>query len=151
MARKAQHDQREFGLIYRCEMCQIGVCSRCLDAMRRSIGKADSLCNCRRDEHDQEVEMGAVVMIEERTSSEDVLPTYRYRAADFTVVWQTSVPKDDEAAIAYFHAVVRFGPDYKPVYCERIDRPEGEGEKYTMLKEVFDPLSMETKPFKVEF
>ena len=83
------------------------------------------------------------------TSSEVALPSYRYRDASLRVIWQTSVPKDDEAALAYFHAVVRFGPDFKPVYCERIERPAGGGEKYVMLKEMFDLEHMSCKP--VEF
>lgn len=89
------------------------------------------------------------IMDEVERSSEQPAPTYRYRDAQLNIVWQTSVPKDDEAALGYFHAVVRFGPRFKPVYCERIDRSEA-GEKYTMLLEVFDPVSMETKPFGID-
>lgn len=84
-------------------------------------------------------------------SSEVALPSYRYRDASLRVIWQTSVPKDDEAALAYFHTVVRFGSEYKPVYCERIERPEGGGEKYVMLKEMFDPALMVTKPYEFGF
>jgi hypothetical protein len=83
-------------------------------------------------------------------SSESAPPSYRYRDAALKVIWQTSVPKDDESALAYFHSVVRFGPGFKPVYCERIERGEGiTGEKYVMLTEVFDPEAMETKPFGI--
>jgi len=89
------------------------------------------------------------VMEHTEASSELVPATYRYRGPDLSVIWQTSVPRDDEAAIAYFHSVVRFGPNFKPVYVERITRDES-GEHYTMLKEMFDPELMQTKPFKVE-
>jgi hypothetical protein len=82
------------------------------------------------------------------TSSESSAPVYRYRDAKLSVIWQTSVPKDDEAALAYFHVVSRFGPDYKPVYCEAISRDEA-GEHYRMLDEIFDNDAMSCKPFEV--
>lgn len=79
--------------------------------------------------------------------SESAAASYRYRDAKLSVIWQTSVPKDDEAALAYFHAVVRFSPDMKPVYCEAITRDDA-GEHYRMLPEMFDPDSMSCKPFE---
>lgn len=78
-------------------------------------------------------------------STESFPPSYRYRNAKFQIIWQTSVPKDDEAALAYFHVVTRFGPEYAPVYVERIDRTE-DGEKATALQEAFDPVNCVTKP-----
>lgn len=83
------------------------------------------------------------------SSSESSAVSYRYRDAQLSVIWQTSVPKDDEAALAYFHVVTRFGPDFKPVYCEAITRDEA-GEHYRMLREIFDPAAMECKPFEVK-
>lgn len=82
------------------------------------------------------------------TSSETLAVSYRYRDQQLRVIWQTSVPKDDEAALAYFHVVSRFGPDYKPVYCEAITRDEA-GEHYRMLDEIFDPTTLSCKPFEV--
>lgn len=82
------------------------------------------------------------------TSSETPAPVYRYRDRQLRVIWQTSVPKDDEAALAYFHVVTRFGPDFKPVYCEAITRDD-DGEHYRTLREVFDPEAMECRPFEV--
>jgi hypothetical protein len=78
-----------------------------------------------------------------------VLPSYRYRDAELRVIWQTSVPKDDEAALAYFHTVSRFSKDHKPVYCERLDRDEQGHETPTMLREIFDPDNYTTKPFEL--
>lgn len=80
-------------------------------------------------------------------SSETFPPTYRYRDVSLNIIWQTSVPRDDEAALAYFHTVVRFGPAYAPVYCERIERPEGESERAIMLRTCFDPETMSTYKF----
>lgn len=83
-------------------------------------------------------------------STENAQLSYRYRDADLKVIWHTSVPKDNEAALAYFHVVTRFGKEYKPVYVERITRDKsGENEKVTMLKWMFDPELNETKPFSL--
>lgn len=80
-----------------------------------------------------------------------VTPSYRYRDAQLAVIWQTSVPKDDEAALAYFHVVQRFGPEFEPVYCERLDRdPESGHETPVMLREIFDPETHTTKPFTMD-
>lgn len=84
-----------------------------------------------------------------QTSKEISFPSYRYRDANLRVIWQTSVPKDDEAALAYFHAVSRFSKDFKPVYCERLTRDESGYETATMLREIFDPDNYSTKPFSL--
>ena len=83
----------------------------------------------------------------ESTSSVSTPRVYRYRDAQLNEVFHTSVPKDDEAAIAYFHTVVRFGPSHKPVFVERVEQVPGEGEVSTALDTVFDPETMETKPY----
>jgi hypothetical protein len=149
MARKAKHDQRELSTSFRCQMCQIGVCSRCIDVARMIVNMDGTLCQCKRDTHDLEVTMTVEAAVDEHTSSEGSAPAYRYRDASLQVIWQTSVPKDDEAALAYFHAVCRFSKDAKPVYCEAIERGEdGMGpETYRMLNEIFDPETFSTKPF----
>lgn len=91
-----------------------------------------------------------VIQNTDDASTEIAQLAYRYRDANLAVIWHTSVPKDDEAALAYFHVVQRFGKEYAPVYCERIDRDaDGGSEKVTMLKEIFDPATHETKPFSL--
>lgn len=83
-------------------------------------------------------------------SSESPQLSYRYRDGNLAVLWQTSVPKDDEAALGYFHTLMGFGKGYKPVYCERITRdPNGDNEQVKMLDEIFDPEARETKPFRL--
>lgn len=82
-----------------------------------------------------------------QVSSEPAVSSYRYRDASLKVIWTTSVPKDDEAALAYFHTVDRFGPDFKPVYCERVVRTEGQSDRYQMLPDIFDPVEKYVKPY----
>jgi hypothetical protein len=72
----------------------------------------------------------------------DEVPGYQYRDANLDVIWVTSVPKDDEAAVAYFHSIMLFGKGYKPVYVER--RVEGTASKYQMLPFTFDPDTLTT-------
>jgi hypothetical protein len=58
---------------------------------------------------------------------------WQYYDANLNVIWVTSVPKDEEAAIAYFHALMRMG-DFRPKYvAER--QPDG---TYKALKVTFD-------------
>ncbi len=91
-----------------------------------------------------------VAQITGEARSESAQLAYRYRGQDLAVVWHTSVPRDDEAALAYFHVISRFGKDFKPVYCERITRDEnGDNETVTMLQEIFDPVNCETRPFEL--
>lgn len=79
-------------------------------------------------------------------STESPQLSYRYRGADFAIIWQTSVPKDDEAALGYFHTLMGFGKGYKPVYCERITRDaNGDNEDVFTLDEIFDPEARQTK------
>ena len=68
------------------------------------------------------------------------VPGYRYLDGKLEVIWTTSVPKDDEAAVAYFHTVMRFGPEYKPVFVQR----RNEDFKYAMLPFRFDPENYTT-------
>lgn len=83
----------------------------------------------------------------DRSSSVPPGTAYRYRSRTLEVVWHTSVPQDDEAAIAYFHAVTRHGREINPVFVERIvQNPEG-GETVTTLDTIFDPTTNQTKPY----
>lgn len=55
MARKAKHDQKALpddG--WTCEMCQLGVCERCIDVMRYVVGLTDPVCRCKRKGHSGE-------------------------------------------------------------------------------------------------
>lgn len=92
---------------------------------------------------------GTTVTEVTEASAESSAPAYRYRDAKLSVIWQTSVPKDDEAALAYFHFVMRNAGGPIPVYCEAIERgPDGLGpETYRMLNEVFDAETYSTKRF----
>lgn len=69
---------------------------------------------------------------------------YRYWDAHLNVIWHTSVPKDDEAAVAYFHTIMQFGKGYKPVYVEKNFAPPNQGEEYIMLPYIFDPETRTT-------
>lgn len=90
------------------------------------------------------------IFVKVEDATESFPSPYRYRDASLKLIWQTSVPKDDEAALAYFHVVSRFGKDYRPVYCERLDRDPVSGhETPVMLREVFDPDTYTTKPFEL--
>jgi predicted SpoU family rRNA methylase len=57
---------------------------------------------------------------------------YQYRDAQLNVIWVTSVPKDDEAAIAYFHSILLFGKEFLPVYVEKKVVVDGK-ERYKAL------------------
>lgn len=92
-------------------------------------------------------ERDAVTEVTE-ASAESFAPAYRYRDAKLSVIWQTSVPKDDEAALAYFHFVVRNCGGVVPKYCEAITRDD-EGEHYRMLPEMYDPETYSTRPYSV--
>lgn len=83
-------------------------------------------------------------------STESAQLSYRYRDASLKLIWHTSVPKDNEAALAYFHVVTRFGKEYNPVYVERITRDaNGDNEKVTTLRWMFDPETAQTKPLEL--
>ena len=64
----------------------------------------------------------------------ELAASYQYYDENLNVIWVTSVPKDDEAAIAYFHAVMRFGSSFRPKYVAK-RQPDGE---YKGLKVTFD-------------
>jgi len=83
----------------------------------------------------------------ERNSSASDGIAYRYRNSKMTIVWHTSVPQDDEAAIAYFHAVTRHGKEINPVFVERVKYVFGKGEVVTVLDTVFDPKTAQTMPY----
>jgi hypothetical protein len=165
MARKVKHDQRSEPPGFVCELCQVGVCERCIDSARMLAFygvNTKRLCQCKRAAHAEKVldrwegrtmtETATVTEVTDDISTESSAPAYRYRDAKFAVIWQTSVPRDDEAALAYFHAVCRFVKGGSmPVYCEAIERGEdGLGpETYRMLGEIFDPEMRSTKPFSL--
>lgn len=54
MARKAKHDQRALSKTFVCEMCQCGVCERCIDVTRYLAGLRDTVCTCKRQGHSGE-------------------------------------------------------------------------------------------------
>jgi hypothetical protein len=128
MARKAAHDQRSTPTDWACDMCRLGVCVRCIDIKRIAVLNATPLCFCRRKGH-----------LEVRMEQEQPkVGHYRYRDSQLNVIWTTSVPKDDEAAFAYFHSIMCFGQGFMPVYVERNDAAP-EREDYKMLPVRFDP------------
>lgn len=78
-------------------------------------------------------------------SSVSPVQNYRYRDAQLNIIWTTSVPKDDEAAVAYFHTIMQFGKGFKPVYLEKNFAEANQGEDYIMLPYVFDPETRTTE------
>lgn len=66
--------------------------------------------------------------------------SYQYYDDKLDVIWVTSVPKDDEAAIAYFHTVMRFGKEYWPKY---VAKRQSTGE-YKALPVTFDCETLTT-------
>jgi hypothetical protein len=59
---------------------------------------------------------------------------WQYYDANLNVIWVTSVPKDDEAAIAYFHSLMRMSEGFRPKY---VARRQLDG-SYKALKVTFD-------------
>lgn len=69
----------------------------------------------------------------DRPEAESV-PGYQYYDDQLNVIWVTSVPKDDEAAIAYFHSLMRMSEGFRPKYVAR-RQPDN---TYKALKVTFD-------------
>lgn len=84
-------------------------------------------------------EVGEVTQNTGEASSVRSVENYRYLDAKLDIIWHTSIPKDDEAAVAYFHTLMRFGSQYRPVYVQRNVASANEGEKYETLPFTFDP------------
>lgn len=83
-------------------------------------------------------------LIELRAQPVEEANNYRYRDAQLDVIWHTSVPKDDEAAIAYFHTLMRLADGFRPVYLEKRVKGEDGIEKYEMIRVQFDPDNFTT-------
>lgn len=81
------------------------------------------------------------------TSQDFLAEVYRYRDGDLRVIHQTSVPKDDEAALAYFHTICLFGPAYRPVYVEHRTSAWNEAEVFETLPYMFDLDKMSVVDF----
>ncbi len=55
----------------------------------------------------------------------ELAASYQYYDENLNVIWVTSVPKDDEAAIAYFHSLMRMSQNFRPKYVAK-RQPTGE-------------------------
>ena len=78
---------------------------------------------------------------EEQAVAMEPAAGWQYYDANLNVIWVTSVPKDEEAAIAYFHTVMRFGEGFRPKYVAQ-RQPDG---TYKALKVTFDPDNYTTE------
>lgn len=86
------------------------------------------------DTHRDDDRQSDALPVDPRTDPSWKPTTYRYRNASLEIIATTQTCLDDEAALAYFHVITRWGPGFRDVtYIEKAPPETSRDPKFEMM------------------